>query len=156
LVGYILLNGEIDDKEIQDTLQVSLPEYMIPRIYIRLDEMPLTQNGKINRKVLPIPNIKHEYVAPYNEIQEKLVGIWEEILRIENVGIKDDFFQVGGNSLRGIRVLNTINKEFGLKYDLRGNYEENTIELIGERIEIDLRFKEAEKIDESEFSEIKI
>ncbi len=156
LVGYIVLDREIDDKEVQNMLQVTLPEYMIPRVYIRLDEIPLTQNGKINRKVLPVPNIKHEYVAPYNEIQEKLVGIWEEILQIENVGIKDDFFQVGGNSLRGIRVLNKINKEFGLKYDLRGIYVENTIELIGERIEIDLRFKESEKIDESEFSEIKI
>ena len=63
---------------------------------------------------------------------------------------------MGGNSLRGIRVLNTINKEFGLKYDLRGIYVENTIELISERIEIDLRFKETEEIDENEFSEIKI
>ncbi len=156
LVGYIVCENEIEEQEIQKTLRDKLPEYMVPRIYVKLEEMPLTQNGKINRQVLPIPTIKQEYVAPYNEIQVKLVEIWKEVLQIENVGVKDDFFQVGGNSLRGIRVLNTINKEFGLKYDLRGIYVENTIELIGERIKIDLRFKEAEEIDESEFSEIKI
>ncbi len=156
LVGYVVADSEIDNKELQKNLGDSLPEYMIPKIYVQLDEMPLTQNGKVNRKELPVPTIKQEYVAPYNETQEKLVEIWKEILQIDTVGIKDDFFQVGGNSLRGIRVLNTINKEFGLKYDLRGIYVENTIELIAERIEIDLRFKEAEEIDENEFSEIKI
>ncbi|GAA4271397.1 amino acid adenylation domain-containing protein [Aquimarina gracilis] len=156
LIAYVVSDQEINDQEIQNLLKNTLPEYMIPRIYVKLDEIPLTQNGKIDRSALPVPAIKQEYVSPSNEIQEKLVEIWKEILQIDNVGIKDDFFQAGGNSLRGIRVLNTINKEFGLKYDLRGIYVENTIELIAERIQIDLRFKEAEEIDESEFSEIKI
>lgn len=156
LVGYIVSDSEMDQKEIQKSLRDRLPEYMIPKIYVQLDEMPLTQNGKVNRKELPAPAIKQEFVKPYNQTQEKLVEIWKEVLQIEGVGIRDDFFQVGGNSLRGIRVLNTINKEFGLKYDLRGIYVENTIELISERIEIDLRFKETEEIDENEFSEIKI
>lgn len=156
LVGYVISYEEIDQKEIQDILLGKLPEYMVPRIYVKLEEMPLTQNGKINRKVLPVPVLKQEYVAPYNEVQEKLVKIWEEILQVERIGIRDDFFQIGGNSLRGIRVLNTINKEFGLKYDLRGIYVENTVELIGERIDIDLRFKETKELNENEFSEIKI
>ncbi|WP_459209772.1 non-ribosomal peptide synthetase [Aquimarina rhabdastrellae] len=156
LVGYIISTKEINQKKIQDDLLNKLPEYMVPRIYVQLEEIPLTHNGKINRKVLPLPVIKEEYVEPYNEVQRKLTKIWEDILQIEKVGIRDDFFQVGGNSLRGIRMLNAINKEFGLKYDLRGIYAENTIELIGERIEVDLTFKEDKVLDENEFSEIKI
>ncbi len=156
LVGYVISTSEINQKEIQDTLLNQLPEYMVPRVYVQLEEMPLTHNGKVNRKVLPLPVIKEDYVAPQNDLQRKLTEIWEEILQIEKIGIRDDFFQVGGNSLRGIRMLNAINKEFGLKYDLRGIYAENTIELIGERIEVDLTFKEVKELDENEFSEIKI
>ena len=156
LVAYLLGAAEIDFNSVQDALLAELPDYMVPRLYMQIEEIPLTSNGKIDRKSLPEPVLKQEYVAPQNNVHEKLVKIWQDVLQIEKVGIRDAFFQVGGNSLRAIRVLNAINKEFGLKYDLRGIYVENTIELIAEKIDIDSRFKENVELNESEFSEIRI
>lgn len=156
LVAYVVSKNDIDEQEIERHLQKKLPYYMIPRIYVFLKEIPLTHNGKLDRKGLPDPVIKQEYIAPNNETQMRLVEIWKDILQIDKVSVKDGFFQVGGNSLRAIRVLNAINKEFGLKYDLKGIYEENTIALIAERIEIDLRFKNDQELNENEFNEIRI
>lgn len=164
LVAYYLGKEEASSGDLRSKLKEILPAYMIPDYFIRLDVFPLTSNGKIDKKLLPVPDGRTiseatAYVAPRNEIEEKLVGIWSEILGIksESIGIKDNFFELGGHSLKAIRLINSINKEFGLKYDLRGFYMESTIELIAEKLRVDLWFKSSQKEGSSEnYSEIKL
>ena len=110
---YTLKEGKYIEKELlRKYLEENLPEYMIPSFFIELEEIPITQNGKVDRKMLPNPNskdrIRKEYVAPSNETEKKLVEIWEEVLGIEEVGITDDFFELGGNSLMIVKIQSRI------------------------------------------------
>ena len=95
LVGYVVPEGVLDKKEIQEHLRIHLPEYMIPALWVSLEEIPLTVNGKVNRKALPDPDVSElsskEYIAPRNETEKKLAGIWQDLLGIEQVGIADNF-----------------------------------------------------------------
>jgi amino acid adenylation domain-containing protein len=115
LCGYIVSEEEIDPKKIKEVLSQKLPVYMIPDYYMQLDHIPLTPSGKVNRNMLPEP----EFIAPKiqvlpgNEIEEKLAAIWEEVLNIEKeaLSMESNFFDIGGNSLRLIKV-NAKIKEF--------------------------------------------
>ncbi|WP_166924923.1 non-ribosomal peptide synthetase [Flavobacterium poyangense] len=112
LVAYIVSASVLDKAELRGFLQQKLPEYMIPGFYVQLEEMPLTANGKINRKALPgiLENdlIRREYEAPGNEVEQKLATIWQDILNIEKVGITDNFFELGGTSLQIIKLHHRI------------------------------------------------
>ncbi|KAF2341071.1 non-ribosomal peptide synthetase, partial [Flavobacterium nitrogenifigens] len=117
LIAYFTTDGSIDKSELRDFLQERLPDYMVPGFYIELDELPLTPNGKIDRKALPGADgedlIRGEYVAPRNETEEKLAAIWQEVLGIEKVGVRDSFFELGGHSLSVAQVINRTHKQFG-------------------------------------------
>ena len=106
LVGYYTGESEIEEKEIRRHLSEKLPKYMIPNYFVRLDVMPMTPSGKIDRKSLPklqgIENKAIEYVPPVTEIQKVLCEIAAEVLRIKKYGIKHDFFESGGDSLAAI------------------------------------------------------
>ncbi len=94
-------------------LKEKLPEYMVPALYTFLEAMPLTPNGKVDRRALPAPDratAAREYVAPSNEKEEFFCGLWQELLNLERVGINDDFFELGGDSLLVIRVVTKANK----------------------------------------------
>jgi amino acid adenylation domain-containing protein len=161
LVAYITSKTQQKVGELRSFLQEILPGYMLPEYYVQIEELPLTSNGKIDKKSLPDPHglgipSGVEYVAPKNDIEKKLVRIWEEILQRENISVKDDFFALGGHSLKVIRMINQINKQFGLKYDLKGVYVEATVEQIARRIEIDYWFKKPNVENESDYDEIKI
>ena len=116
LCAYLVSVEELEVKEIKEYLSADLPDYMIPSYFIQIDEMPYTPNGKIDRKGLPEPEgdivTGVEYVPPTNEIEEKLVEIWEEVLGIDKIGINHNFFEIGGNSINIIKVISLINKEF--------------------------------------------
>ncbi|HKX85593.1 MAG TPA: amino acid adenylation domain-containing protein, partial [Flavobacterium sp.] len=103
LVAYYIAGSEIEKTEIRGYLQSKLPEYMVPSFYVALEHMPLTPNGKVDRKALPGISgediIRKEYVAPRNENEEKITEIWQEVLGIDKVGITDNFFELGGHSL---------------------------------------------------------
>jgi hypothetical protein len=94
ICAYIVAGREINASEIREFLKEKLPDYMIPAYFVQLESMPLTQNGKIDKKSLPEPcrniNSAAKYVAPRNEIEEKMADIWTEILGMERVGICDD------------------------------------------------------------------
>ncbi|WP_075344662.1 non-ribosomal peptide synthetase [Tenacibaculum agarivorans] len=113
LIGYVV--GEFDKDKTQEILRESLPEYMVPTLWIELDEMPLTASGKLDRKALPAPDgsilSTKIYVAPRNEIEEKLVKIWQKLLGIEKIGVYDNFFELGGHSLLATRLVSTVSKE---------------------------------------------
>ena len=144
LVAYIRKNKDIEAKEIKHILSFSLPQNMVPKIYLSVEEFPLTPTGKINRNALPdlceldLPKV--EYVAPRNEIEEKLVKIWEEVLgkKKEEIGVHDDFFDLGGDSLKAFRVVSRIQNVFGLSLELRNFFSYPNIEDISEYISISI------------------
>ncbi|MGJ0607770.1 amino acid adenylation domain-containing protein [Cylindrospermopsis raciborskii] len=111
LIAYLVCSPEKQPtiKDIRDHLQRSLPDYMIPSQVVYLDKFPLTANGKIDRKSLPIPEMKREnigieFAAPETEIERKLASIWQQVLGVERVGRFDNYFVLGGDSIRSIRV----------------------------------------------------
>ncbi|HLE84841.1 MAG TPA: amino acid adenylation domain-containing protein, partial [Thermoanaerobaculia bacterium] len=117
-------------------LKERLPDYMVPPIFITLDELPLTPNGKVDRKALPAPDrnrpeLGEEYVAPRNPTEAALAAIWAETLGLERIGVHDDFFELGGDSLMVIRVVSKANKD-GLGVTTKQLFQNRTIaELAG-------------------------
>ncbi|WP_133054852.1 MupA/Atu3671 family FMN-dependent luciferase-like monooxygenase, partial [Niastella populi] len=139
LVAYITSKKEQDTGELRLFLKEHLPSYMIPNHFVRLEELPLNVNGKVDRKSLPDPEglglaVGVEYVAPRNETEKKLVKIWEEVLQKENVGVNDDFFALGGHSLTAIQLIIRIEKNFGVKINLRNLLSKPTIDSFSEEI----------------------
>jgi amino acid adenylation domain-containing protein len=130
LCAYIIASSSGEDvDEFREYLSSKLPDYMIPSYFVELAEMPLTPNGKIDRKALPEPGIKpgEEYVAPGNVMEKKLAAIWQEILGIENIGIKSGFFQLGGNSLKVITLISFIHRDFGIKLPVVEIFRHDTV-----------------------------
>lgn len=108
LVGYYTSEQEIDEKKLRIHLSSKLAKYMIPNYFMRLDTMPMTASGKIDRKNLPVPDFtmqEREYVAPETEMEINLCKLLGEILHIEKVGVEDDFFEYGGDSLGAIEYV---------------------------------------------------
>ncbi|WP_434954334.1 condensation domain-containing protein, partial [Paenibacillus polymyxa] len=112
--------------------QPKLPGYMIPTYVVPLDQFPLTPNGKIDRKALPAPEARleggTEYVAPRTPLEEQLVRIWQSVLNHQRVGIQDNFFEVGGHSLRATTLMAKIHQELNHKLALRDIFQYPTIE----------------------------
>ncbi|MGI8637814.1 MAG: thioesterase domain-containing protein, partial [Segetibacter sp.] len=100
-------------------LKAKLPEYMIPFSWVEMDEIPVTKNGKIDKRSLPNPDLSQiavkDYVAPRNEVEEKLAQIWKDLLGAERVGIHDDFFELGGHSLLAMRLISAIRKKLNIE-----------------------------------------
>ena len=112
---YTVADGfTVSDEEVRAALAASsLAEYMVPDAYMRLDTMPMTPNGKINRKALPTPELKRsiDFVAPEGETEQMFAQIFAEVLGIEQVGALDDFFEIGGTSLNAIKVIVEASKK---------------------------------------------
>lgn len=119
-ISEIAINEKILAKELKDFLSARLPEYMIPSAFVRIEKVPLTVNGKVDKKKLPQAEydsyINDEYIAPQTEVELQLANIWKEILHLEQVGIKDNFFSLGGDSIMSIQVISRA-KQLG--YDLK-------------------------------------
>jgi acyl carrier protein len=133
LVAYVA--GEVAADELREHLRGRLPEHMLPGAIVRLDELPLTANGKLDRKALPAPELgpaEERYVAPRTPVEEVLAGIWAEVLRLERVGVHDNFFELGGHSLLATRVASRIREVFAIELPLRALFEGPTVaELAG-------------------------
>lgn len=133
LVGYVESSEPIKVKEIQEYLMDKLPEYMVPSHIIVLQEFTLTANGKVDRTALSKVELfqdEHDnenYEAPRNSIEERLVQIWEEVLSKARVGIKDNFFQIGGQSLKAVQIIARIHKELQTKVELKDIFDTPTI-----------------------------
>lgn len=131
LIAYLVGENVPDSTVIREFAREKLPEYMLPSIFIKLEEMPLTPNGKIDRKNLPRPEEgdirRGVYVAPSDITQEMLAGIWSEVLRVEKVGVTDNFFELGGHSLLATLLLSRIQKLFSVELPLRVVFEKPTV-----------------------------
>ena len=141
LVAYMVSSEPISDASVLvEYMSSILPAYMVPAYYVQLDEFPLNNNGKVDRKKLPAPEgasmaTSVEYVAPRNETEEKLVAIWKELLGREQIGVKDNFFAIGGHSLKATRMASLIRKEFEVTLNLAALFSKPTIENIAAEIE---------------------
>ncbi|SEC17951.1 amino acid adenylation domain-containing protein [Tenacibaculum sp. MAR_2009_124] len=131
LVAYVVLNDELTKETVQEKLKKKLPEYMIPSIWIELKTMPITSNGKVNKKALPIPEevlvSSSTYKAARNEFETKLVSIWQELLSIDKIGIHDNFFELGGHSLLATRLVSQIRTKLDLELTIKEVFEHRTI-----------------------------
>lgn len=133
ITAYIRLTEVLDVTAIKILLGQILPKYMIPTIYMAMEEFPLTRTGKIERKALPNPTVSDlktvPYAAPKNEIEYELVKIWAEVLKLEPeiVGTEDNFFELGGNSLQAVVLINKINKAYNTMFSITNLYESLTI-----------------------------
>ncbi|CAI2767104.1 non-ribosomal peptide synthetase [Flavobacterium collinsii] len=143
LVGYVVVEGKLDRAALQEQLKLSLPEYMVPMIWVELEEMPLTSNGKLDRKALPDPDSSDlstkEYVAPRTETEQQLVQIWENLLGVEKVGVHDNFFELGGHSLLATRLVSMIRKELSIEISIRNVFKFNTVEELSSYVDYKLR-----------------
>jgi amino acid adenylation domain-containing protein/non-ribosomal peptide synthase protein (TIGR01720 family) len=138
LCAYIAapaLTVDREEKELKEYLARELPDYMIPPVIIRMQSLPLTPNGKVNRRALPKPELRREnrYAAPCSDTEIRLTAIWEEVLELggdgalEKIGIDDNFFQVGGHSLRATQLVSLIHKEFNVRPTLMEIFGKPTI-----------------------------
>ena len=138
LVSYIVAKEALDKQQLRLEIKMVLPDYMIPSYIIELENLPLTPNGKIDRKSLPdvegVDLIRSEYKSASTEIEEVLVSIWEEVLEVEKIGVTDDFFELGGNSLIVAQVINRIYKKLGKSISFKSYFTNPTIEKLSKEL----------------------
>lgn len=142
LVAYLVPAPGADHNtvELRRHLQEKLPEYMVPAIFVFLDSLPLSPNGKVERKLLPAPGeerpeLEKAFVAPRTEVETRLTAIWEKALAVRPIGIQDNFFELGGHSLLAVRLFAQIEKAFGHKLPLAILFQAPTIERLAQEIQ---------------------
>ncbi|MBX8549945.1 amino acid adenylation domain-containing protein [Pseudomonas cichorii] len=122
LVAYWVANeGAQDANELRTCLNTLLPDYMVPTHFVAVDVMPLTANGKLDRKALPKPDasqLQQGYVAPRTELEERLAALWADVLKVERVGLNDNFFALGGHSLLAVSLAGRIRETFDISIKL--------------------------------------
>lgn len=152
LIAYIVSKCDVLEAELKKYLQEYLPSYMIPTYIIPLEKMPLNKNGKIDRKALAKQKIEKKvtYVAPENELEEKLVKIWEAIFEVDRVGILDDFLELGGHSLKAIALSASIYNEFNIEFAIRDIYNYPNVQLQAQIIQSILKHR-VKKDDDNQF-----
>ncbi|NEO74604.1 phosphopantetheine-binding protein, partial [Moorena sp. SIO3H5] len=125
--------------ELREYLESRLPEYMVPSGLMVLSQLPLTPNGKVDRKALPeldvASSVSTEYVAPQTQTQKVLAEIWAEVLGIEQVGIHDNFFDLGGHSLMATQVVSRVRQTFGMELLLQSLFKYPNVATLAEEIE---------------------
>lgn len=116
LAAYLVVEADIsiDEEQLREHLDTKLPQYMVPSTFTFIDAIPLTINGKLDRRALPEPEFVcgDTYVAPRNELEQQLCLVWQEVLGLEKIGIQDNFFYMGGNSVIGTKMIGKVNKIF--------------------------------------------
>jgi acyl carrier protein len=134
LVAYVVgAPGSVPSaNELRTFLQQKLPEYMVPSAFVFLQEIPLSPNGKVDRRALPEPDrsrreLANVYRSPATSTEETLAAIWREVLKLDRVGIDDDFFDLGGHSLLATQIVSRMCKAFSLEVPLRHFFESPTI-----------------------------
>jgi amino acid adenylation domain-containing protein len=142
LVAYVVPRdpAQTSVAKLRDCAMQALPEYMVPHAWVFLPSLPLTTNGKVDRGALPPPDaaradIGVQYVAPRNATEELLAGLWAEVLKLDRVGVHDDFFALGGHSLSAFQVLSRLNEQLPVRTSFRVLLESPTIAALATRID---------------------
>jgi amino acid adenylation domain-containing protein len=133
LAAYVVpaAGGEVEAGELRHFLRAKLPAYMVPATFLVLAELPLTANGKVDRRALPLPgagpSLRREYVPPRTPVEQELARIFAEVLKADRVGIHDHFFEEGGNSLKAVLLISRARKAFDVELPLARLFENPTI-----------------------------
>ncbi|MEH1938080.1 MAG: amino acid adenylation domain-containing protein [Nostoc sp.] len=132
LVAYVVPQKDITPRteELRQFLSDKLPGYMVPNVFVILESLPLTPNGKVDRRALPAPDLQQElsdYVMPNTEAEEIIAGVWQKALAIEKVGIYNNFFELGGNSLLLVKINQQLQEELGLELSIVDMFNYPTI-----------------------------
>jgi acyl carrier protein len=141
LIAYVVAvpGAELNLTRVRTTARRVLPQYMLPSAIVPLDAFPLTRNGKIDRKALPIPEnveaVATVYVAPRTPTEDGVVAAWRDVLRRERVGVHDNFFELGGHSLIAMRIMSRIQESFGVRLPLNAVLEWPTVEQLAAKID---------------------
>ncbi len=138
LIAYVVQNQQYENDsqltlELRHFLKQKLPEYMIPTAFVCLEKLPLTPSGKLDRRTLPAPDqsrplLKVALITPRTPTEEQMVGIWTKILGIDNLGIQDNYFELGGNSLLAAQLMMYVRETFQVQMPVRCIFEQQTIE----------------------------
>jgi amino acid adenylation domain-containing protein len=147
LLGYVVGEEKLVVAELRKLARERLPEYMVPEAIVALKEMPVTANGKIDRQRLPLValtkgaagQLEQEYRRPPTPVEEIIVGIFEEVLKLDGVGIHDNFFEIGGHSLLATQVISRVRNRFGVEIGVRSIFKDPTVEGLGRVIEGSMR-----------------
>ncbi|RKG80159.1 amino acid adenylation domain-containing protein [Corallococcus exercitus] len=143
LVAYVVpaAGHAVDTATLRQELQAKLPEYMVPSAFVTLEALPLTSNGKVDRKALPAPDASASvtpasaYVAPRTPVEQRLAELWKDVLGVERVGATDSFFELGGHSLLAVQVVSRIRATFGVDLPLRALFEHRDVEALARALE---------------------
>ena len=133
LVAYVVPRADFDPRELRRFLASTLPAYMLPSRWIRISTLPLNSSGKVDRDALPDPGAAPDIgaeqgsVAPRTPLERTLAGIWEEVLEVAAVGVEDDFFEIGGHSLKAVRVLSRIKHRLGRSVEMADFFANPTV-----------------------------
>jgi amino acid adenylation domain-containing protein len=160
LCAYIVSEKELDTQELSSFLSQWLPEASVPSVFMKLDELSLNLNGKIDRRALPDPRTRtrkeSEYAAPRNDAEKRITQIWQAVLEVPRIGIHDTFFSLGGHSLMAIRVVARMRKEFQVEVPLRLLFEHPTVAALAEALSpaIESKRERNKPADEASMAEV--
>jgi len=140
LVAYYVNSGVVEETKLRSFLKLQFPDYMIPVQFIPIDRVPLTINGKVDRSELPEPDAirpvqETPYVAAQTEFEEIVQSIWSEVMQIDKIGIYDNFIEIGGDSLTGIRIISRLKEDFELDLPVNLIFQKPTIAQVAKHIE---------------------
>jgi amino acid adenylation domain-containing protein len=148
LVAYVVARavakpGAAAAEELRQHLRARLPEYMVPARLVFLDAMPLTGNGKVDRRALPAPSVQRPTaappVAPRTEIEDRIIAVWKELLTLDSVGVDDNFFELGGHSLLAIRVVTRLRQMFDVDLSAQAVIDDPTVAALARTVATLLR-----------------
>ncbi|WP_158858044.1 AMP-binding protein, partial [Streptomyces sp. NRRL B-1347] len=133
LIAYVVGGSE----GLAEALGEVLPQYMVPSVFVDLDAIPLTANGKVDRRALPDPGatVTDTYVAPRSEVEARIAEVWSQILVVDKIGADDNFFERGGHSILAVRLISRLQDEFDLDLPVRVAFERPTVAGLAQEIE---------------------
>ena len=136
LVGYVIGSEPLMVSDLREHLAVSLPDFMIPSYFIQLEQIPLTAHGKVDRKQLPAPQaggyLEQELIAPRNEWETKLAMVWQDVLSLERISVRESFFAMGGHSLKATILVSKLRKELQVDIEIKDIFTYQTVERLAQ------------------------
>jgi aryl carrier-like protein len=140
LFAFVVMKEDVSVAEIRSFLATKLPEYMIPGYYEKMNVLPLLQSGKVDRKSLSLlaPGFllaPTGYEEPRTTLEYELADVWKSVLRVKQIGVKDNFFDLGGDSLRAILLLNRIKRTYEVSIHLKDFFETPTVEALSSEVD---------------------
>ncbi len=140
LVAYVVCRERaVSVGDLREFLRAALPDYMIPSTFVSMDALPMTPNGKVDRKALPVPETPRlesgpGYVAPRTKVEQQLAAIWAKLLELDRVGVHDSFFDLGGHSLLAVRMLEQVNRRLQSRLTVTDVFRTPTVAQLAQRI----------------------